>query len=236
MSLIDILLRHAGLHFPAWTNSLEIETIVAIMAFFAMLVATSIHMFGHALMADTLGDGTPRAQGRISLAPFAHLDPLGLLVLIVTSLFGFPIGWGGKPVRMNPKNFRCGPKVGMGLVAAAGPVANLLTAIALAPLARWILDGGLGMSEWVIWVLLGVLLLMIISLSLSLFNLLVPVTPMDGCYIVASLLPDGLSAKYSAFMARYGYYILIGLIYSEVLGKLIAPIILWIFKKLIGIG
>ena len=234
MSLIDILLHHTGLHLSAQFD--PNPNVLAVMAFFAMLIATSIHMFGHALMADFLGDGTPRAQGRVSLAPFAHLDPLGLLVLIVTSLFGFPIGWGGKPVRMNPKNFRCGPKVGMGLVAAAGPAANLLTAIALSPLARWILGGGMGVDDRALWCLLGVFLLMLINLSLFAFNLFVPVTPMDGCYIVASLLPDDISAKFSAFMARYGYYILIGLIYSEVLGKAIAPIIFWIFFKLIGMG
>ena len=99
-------------------------------------------------MADRLGDPTPREQKRVTLNPMAHLDPLGLLLMVATSLIGFPIGWGGKPVRTNPENFSCGAKKGMGLVALAGPGMNLLLAVALAPVARWIIAGGLGGSEF----------------------------------------------------------------------------------------
>jgi Zn-dependent protease len=222
MNLIDILLHHLGLHVPL---ALEPdERSLAAMAFVAMLIATTIHGFGHALMADRLGDGTPRAQKRLSLSPLAHLDPLGIAVMIVTSLIGFPIGWGGRPVRTNPENFRCGAKRGMGLVALAGPM-----------IVRWILRGGLGSGEGAIWTLLALCLLMIISLSLFAFNVLVPISPLDGAYILASVLPDPFSEIYRAFMARFGSYLLIGLMYSRALGNLIAPLIIWLFWWLIGI-
>jgi len=233
MSLFDFLLHHSGLYIPAqWEPS---RTWLSVVAFIAMLVATSIHMYGHALMADFLGDKTPRTQGRLSFSPLAHLDPLGLLLLIVTSLIGFPIGWGGRPLRTNPENFRCGAKRGMGLVAVAGPIANLLFACALSPIARWILHGGLGFDDFAIQTLLVVCLLMIISLSLFAFNFFVPVAPLDGCQIVASLLPEAISKPFRTFMSRYGSYVLIALMYTEVLGKLIAPIIIYLFLWLIGL-
>ena len=234
MSLIQILLHHAGLHIPAALQ--PDERALTAIAFLAMLIATTIHEFGHALAADRLGDPTPREQNRVTLNPLRHLDPLGIMLMIATSLIGFPIGWGGRPVRMNPENFRCGAKRGMGIVALTGPMFNLLTAIAVAPIVRWILTGGLGSGEGAIWTLLSLSLLILVSLSLFAFNVLVPVSPLDGALIVASVLPDSISKAYRDFMARFGPYIMVGLMMSGVLGNWIAPLILRIFFWLIGLG
>jgi Zn-dependent protease len=187
-------------------------------------------------MADRLGDPTPRSEGRVRLSPLAHMDPLGTLLLIVTLLIGFPIGW-GKPVRTNPENYKCGQRKGIALVAAAGPLMNLATAFLLAPIARFLIGivqgNALDIGSLAPWLLLFVALNMLISLSLFCFNL-VPVHPLDGSHIMASALPEELSKPYRAFMQRFGSYILIGLLWSGTLGKLIAPIVIAIFLFLIG--
>jgi Zn-dependent protease len=203
-----------------------------VLLFLAIVVATTVHEFGHAWMADRLGDPTPRREGRVRLSPLAHLDPLGTLLLIVTMLIGFPIGW-GKPVRTNPENYKCGQRKGIALVAAAGPLMNLVTAFLLAPLARFILGGGLGTGQIAVWLLFFVAINMLVSLSLFCFNL-VPVHPLDGSHITASALPEELSKPYRAFMQRFGTYILIGLMWSGTLGKIIGPMVLAIFLFLIG--
>jgi Zn-dependent protease len=203
-----------------------------VLLFLAIVVATTTHEFGHAWMADRLGDPTPRNEGRVRLSPFAHLDPLGTLVLIATMLIGFPIGW-GKPVRTTPENYKCGQRKGIALVAAAGPLMNLLTAFLLAPLARFILGGGFGYGPIAAWILMFVAINMLISLSLFCFNL-VPVHPLDGSHIAASALPEELSKPYRAFMQRFGTYILIGLMWSGTLGKIIGPLVIAIFYFLIG--
>src|SRR5687767_2030804 len=87
----------------------------------AVVIATTVHEFGHAWMADKLGDPTPRNEGRVRLSPFAHMDPWGFAILVVTLLIGFPIGW-GRPVRTNPENYKCGERKGIALVAGAGPL------------------------------------------------------------------------------------------------------------------
>src|SRR5512140_3585816 len=85
----------------------------------ALLVALTIHEASHALVAYWLGDPTPRENGRLSLNPFAHLDPYGALMILIVGL-----GW-GKPVMIKAENLKPNPKVGMALVAAAGPLSNL---------------------------------------------------------------------------------------------------------------
>src|SRR5574337_1290374 len=91
------------------------------------VIAITIHEFSHALVATWLGDDTPTYQGRVTLSPLAHLDPLGTLFLLMSVVGGLGIGW-GRPVQVNPSRLRFGPSVGMGVVAAAGPASNMLLA------------------------------------------------------------------------------------------------------------
>src|SRR5512141_1330727 len=88
----------------------------------ALLVALTVHEASHALVAYWLGDATPKNMGRLSLNPFAHLEPFGVLMIMIVGL-----GW-GKPVRIQAENLKPGPRLGMALVAAAGPISNVLLA------------------------------------------------------------------------------------------------------------
>jgi Zn-dependent protease len=96
----------------------------------ALVISLSIHEFAHAWSAYELGDATARNQGRLTLNPVAHLDPLGALMILFMALSGWGIGW-GKPVPVNPRNMRTEPRLGLGLTSAAGPFSNLALAAVL---------------------------------------------------------------------------------------------------------
>lgn len=223
---------HASSGRPFLTEEM-LKWIVLGMAFIAVVISTTVHEFGHAWMADRLGDPTPREQKRVSLSPFAHMDPLGTLLLIATMLIGFPLGW-GKPVRTNPENYRCGQRIGIGLVAAAGPIMNLLTAMLISPFARYCYNDGMPRSLFDAFAFLFLAIIVLVNLSLFCFNL-VPVAPLDGSHITSSLLPESLSLPYRRFMSRYGSYVLLGLMMSGKLGEWIGPMIRALFTALTGI-
>lgn len=167
----------------------------------SLIVGLSFHEFSHALVGDRLGDSTPRSQNRLSLNPRYHLDPLGSLMLV---LAGF--GW-AKPVRINPFNLRFGPKVGMALVAVAGPLSNFLLAAALAtPLRTGAVEvvSTRSLDQWspVNYLAFLLLYLVYINVILGVFNLL-PIPPMDGSR-VAMLIP-GEVGEFFQRMEREGW-------------------------------
>src|SRR3990167_2370413 len=98
---------------------------------FGLIIAITIQEFAHAFLADRLGDPTPRAQGRLTLNPLAHLDPVGTLMLLI-----FRFGW-GKPVIFDPYNL-AHPRRDAGLISLAGPVSNIILAIGLSLILRFI--------------------------------------------------------------------------------------------------
>ncbi len=150
---------------------------IAGMLFFVLLGIT-IHEFAHAWAADRLGDPTPRYLGRLTLNPLAHLDPLGTIMFLVSIAYGFGIGW-GKPVPINPRNIRKLPVVtGMGLIALAGPLSNLLLASALALILRFATPLALNS-----FLLAGVFA----NVGLALFNLL-PLPPLDGYDVLLGII------------------------------------------------
>lgn len=203
----------------------------------AIVIASTIHVFGHAWMADRLGDGTPRCQRRVTLNPFAHVDPLGGLLMVATTLIGYPIGW-GRPLRTNPEAYRTGPRIGLALVAGAGPLANLLTAVLLSPIARVMIailfDRKGDVSQTFIWTLTFVAATMLVNISLFVFNL-TPISPFDGAHLLASALPPTLSKSYREFMAAWGQYLMLFMMVTNVLPQIFAPIIHKLFSLLIGI-
>lgn len=183
----------------------------------AILIALSVHEAAHAYVAKRLGDPTADMAGRVTLNPIAHLDPLGTILFLFV---GF--GW-GKPVPVNPGNFR-NPRRDNALVSFAGPMSNLLLAalsfIALALVARSVpgsagsllapAEGGpVGMQ------FLGSLLgsLLFINLALMAFNLL-PIAPLDGSHVLEAFIPYRYHDAYEQFV-RYGPYILLGLLLAE---------------------
>ena len=179
----------------------------------ALLLGIAFHEFCHALSASVLGDQTARNLGRLSLNPMRHLDPFGTLLLF---LAGF--GW-GKPVPVNPYALRNGPRTGMAIVAAAGPLANLLIAALLALPIRlgwtpwhnpFLVGGTVGwtMTDYVgLFLSAGVLL----NCILAVFNL-IPLAPLDGFKVALGLLPVDL-ARPLAQLERYGILILMALFF-----------------------
>jgi len=155
---------------------------------FALVIGITIHEFSHAWAADALGDPTARYQGRLTLNPLAHFDPLGAMMILYSVVSGWGFGW-GKPVPVDRRYLRYGPRVGMALTALAGPVSNLVIAAVAATPFR------LGMS---LPGLLGELVLTIVfvNIGLALFNML-PIPPLDGYSVLSGLL--------STIRARWAY-------------------------------
>jgi Zn-dependent protease len=148
-----------------------VDTRTFIAGALGILLALDVHEFFHAWVANQLGDPTARYMGRISLNPIVHLDPLGTIMMLFSAVYGRGIGW-GKPVPVNPRNLRYGPRVGMGIVSLAGPFANLVTAavIALPLRLRLHLPGAL--PQLFVEVVF-------INIGLAIFNL-IPLPPLDG--------------------------------------------------------
>ncbi len=155
----------------------------------ALVIGITFHEFSHAFTADQLGDHRPRALGRVSLSPTAHIDPVGAIVFV---LAGF--GW-GKPVPVNVYALRPG-RVGMAIVAAAGPIANVIVAVVAAVVFRVMDIAGVG--GFALEVMYYVVLY---NLLLAVFNLL-PIPPLDGYNVVLAFVP----ARTAFTIQRYSQY------------------------------
>jgi Zn-dependent protease len=147
-----------------------------------LVPALTLHELAHALVAVRLGDETPRRMGRVTLNPLAHLDPIGSLIFLIA---GF--GW-AKPVQVNPYNLRPGPKLGMGLVAVAGPLTNLLLAVVAALPLRFGLVPNIGGGGILPTLPNFLYLFALYNLFLAFFNL-IPVPPLDGSKILRAVAP-----------------------------------------------
>jgi len=174
----------------------------------ALIVSLSFHEFGHAFVALRFGDDTARRAGRLTINPLAHIDPMGLLMVVFIG-FGY-----AKPVPTDPRRFTS--RYADLLVAAAGPAMNLLLAIISINAYLILLDWG-----WVDLSSPGPRLFFIylaqINLLLMMFNLL-PVGALDGHYILPYLLPRTLSQAYRYYNGRYGNWALLALILLAFMG------------------
>lgn len=175
----------------------------------AVVIAISLHEAAHGLMSYKLGDPTPKKDGRLSLNPLKHFDPLGTLCLIF-----FHFGW-AKPVMVNPYYYK-NKKQGMVLVALAGPFMNFLIAFisifSITLIAKLTLLNGL----W-IYLFFFLMYLATINIGLGIFNL-VPVPPLDGSKVLGAILPSDKYFKYMQY-EQYGMIILVILLFAGILDK-----------------
>lgn len=181
----------------------------------AILIALSLHEYGHAAMATKMGDPTPRLQGRLTLNPLAHLDPLGTIFIIMTLLGGFGFGW-GKPVQTNPAYYR-DYRAGRILVAIAGPAMNLCQAMLALGIAYLLFLGKIGLNPFLQTFLVSFIF---INLALMIFNLL-PIPPLDGGHVMEMMLPWEQQRAFQRF-APYGLLVMLGLMWFGVLGVIIS--------------
>ncbi len=210
----------------------------------ALLIALTIHEASHALAAMLLGDPTPKEMGRLSLNPFAHLDPWGALMILLVGL-----GW-GKPVMIKAENLKPGPQIGMALVGIAGPLSNLLLALlASVPLRfHWVsllperfIEIEFLPAEWQFFSIGRVILyLVFISIGLTVFNL-IPISPLDGSRLWQILLPAPVYHRL-ARVEMVGLVIVIALVLSDrflethILMNVLAPPIRFLWWLFVGMA
>ena len=190
-----------------------------------LVIALVIHEYAHAKAADVMGDFTPRMTGRLTLNPMAHIDPIGLIMLLVVRF-----GW-AKPVMINARNFR-NWRQGELLVAVAGPVANLIVAF-ISLLAMAVLFK-LGMFSEGVRLVLSMMVLF--NINFAIFNML-PLPPLDGSKVLMVLLPGRLAYKLMS-LERYSFIILIFLMMTPFLTMILIPLqrlVLNIFNLIIGV-
>ena len=185
-----------------------------ILAVPAILLAISFHELGHGYAAYKLGDPTPKYQGRLTLNPLAHLDPLGTIMLIL-----FRIGW-AKPVMINSQYFK-NKRQGIVLVSLAGPLANVILGWLFYNTLR-IAAPRLPYTAFTSTFLVFLLINVQVNLGLAAFYL-IPIPPLDGSHILAGLLPPRASYRY-AQLARYGPVLLAVLLISGGARLIINPI------------
>jgi len=214
------------------------DPLLIISVALALLISLAFHEASHAFASDKLGDPTARSLGRLTLNPLAHLDPVGTIAMVLSSLAGFGIGW-GKPVPVYPQFFRNGPLaklpnadlVGMALVALAGPVSNLLLATVGAILLSGVSDPT---STSDIRLNRFLLTFVVVNVRLAVFNM-IPVPPLDGYRVLLGILP-AKPAYQLARLEQYGVGILMLLIFigQPILFRVLVFFSTPIFRALTG--
>ncbi len=182
-----------------------------------LIIAMVVHEYAHARTAVAMGDFTPRMMGRLTLNPAAHVDPVGLIMLLVARF-----GW-AKPVIINPRNFKNWRR-GELLVALAGPGANLLTAFLTVVALGVYLHMGMPLTRGVRMV---VYLIIIYNINFAIFNM-IPLPPLDGSKVLMAILPDKMAVQIAG-LEKYSFFILMIMIMTPVLDMFFVPMQRFIF-------
>lgn len=205
-------------------NMTALEWLDILLTLPAVIIAITFHEFAHAFVADKLGDTTPRSQGRLTLNPLKHLDPVGFVLLMFAH-----VGW-GKPVEINPNNFTSNKSKSAceALVSLAGPIMNFIIAI-ISTVIYFVLYKYAPANEFVISILITVsYLTAIINIGIGVFNL-IPLPPLDGEKIFRHILPY----KAQQWLDRNSYIlnmIFLLLWFFGLLGVVVSPVINVIYK------
>lgn len=191
-----------------------------------LILSVVIHEVSHGYMADRLGDPTPRLQGRLTLNPIRHLDPMGsFIVPLLTSMAGFTFGW-AKPVEYNPYNIK-NKRQGEFLIALAGPLSNIFIALIFSLIIRGMLayTGEVGpfidISKYIV----------LINLILAIFNL-IPLPPLDGSKLLFSALPQQYG-RFRMMLEQYSFIFILVVVFF--LWQIVSPLVPVVFKIFTGV-
>lgn len=201
---------------------------IALFSIIILIISVILHEIAHGYAADALGDPTARLLGRLTLNPIPHIDPVGSVLLpLLFALTGSPVmfGW-AKPVPFNPRNITGTPwkeRYGGALVAIAGPAVNIVLVFIFGLLLRFVpLDQA--MTQFF-------LMIVVVNASLAIFNL-IPVPPLDGHHILASLLPYSIRQKY---LALYQYSFILMFVVAFVLWQFVSPLVILLVRGITGL-
>lgn len=200
--------------------SLGTEGIISILLTLpGVLLAMTVHEYSHAKMADHYGDTTARNQGRLTLNPIAHIDPIGIFLLIFAH-----IGW-GKPVQVNPNNFTSNKSRGYceAMISFAGPLSNFILAIVLTMIQALTIVPLYSLGEFGMILAMLIEYAIIVNIGLGVFNL-IPLPPLDGEKIFKNILPSGAKSWLARNSQMLEMLFLI-LWITGLLGEVVSPVI-----------
>ncbi|MGE5380451.1 MAG: site-2 protease family protein [Methylocystaceae bacterium] len=183
----------------------------------AIIISLTFHEYAHGYTAYSLGDDTARLQGRLTINPLPHLDPIGFIIMLFPPHFGW-----AKPVQVNPYRFKkMSPRSGMMVVSLAGPLMNVLLAAVSLIAIKYVTPFATGGNGQITFQLLKTLYQ--VNLVLAAFNI-IPIPPLDGSRILAWVLPDSMN-ELMYTLERYGFMILLLLLLTGVFDRILGPVI-----------
>jgi Zn-dependent protease len=214
-----------------------------IFYFIAFILSLSIHESAHALTSYWFGDDTGRLQGRISLNPMAHIDPIGTILIPLVGFISAAqgllpplIGW-AKPVETNPLRWR-NKDIANISVSAAGPISNFLLALTVFIVMKIMILSGLAIRgysapfrliqpmvdqpDWMLPICTFLSLMLLLNVALAVFNL-IPIPPLDGSHVLETLLPENLKEVYNQ-IRPYSWIILLAMLWLGAFGLIMGPV------------